>query len=394
MRVALPRAPELLACLALGACTASGDRPGAERLLPRGRLVEELRIDGTRENLVPINGVGVGGDGSIAINQTQDRTIRFYTARGEALGAFGRRGQGPGEFERVTRIGWVGDSLWALDGRAGRVTLISPERTYVRSWQLLDGAEPGPDLAGRLPRYRFVYPRAYYGDRSILATAGTARGEATPAGYDELALPVLRIDSGGVIRKLLTLLPDDRGSLMYTTATSSGSAGIPFAARRLESFALDGRWVVFATTDIDGPHANTFLVTMIDAEGDTVFSRRHPFAPVPIPRSVAESVIEAGVARAPNPEFAGLYRQMKIPPVYPPLDGLLVGRDGTVWVGLRATGAAGHPWLVLDRGGAVLDTIVIPRNAYPAVAELGMLWTVESDENDVESVVRYRIERR
>jgi len=69
-----------------------------------------------------------------------------------------------------------------------------------------------------------------------------------------------------------------------------------------------------------------------------------------------------------------------------------VGTDGTIWLRLRSRGDH-YAWLVLDPRGEPLDTVRVPRNQWILSASLDELWVSETDELDIPSVVRFRIER-
>src|SRR5687768_11191538 len=79
---------------------------------PALRLVQDVRIDAANHDLSPIGWLLASNEGTIAISQPQDHTIRFFARTGAALGQFGRKGQGPGEFIDMTLAGWMGDTLW------------------------------------------------------------------------------------------------------------------------------------------------------------------------------------------------------------------------------------------------------------------------------------------
>jgi len=79
--------------------------------------------------------------------------------------------------------------------------------------------------------------------------------------------------------------------------------------------------------------------------------------------------------------------------VYPPVEELLVGNDHRVWIGLRPT-SRGRPWLVLGDAGAPDGIVTLPANSTVRAADGEHLWAIEQDELDVESVVRYRLERQ
>ncbi len=70
----------------------------------------------------------LGEDGSLFVLDAISRTIRVFGEDGVEVREFGRRGQGPGEFEQPGALLWgpEGD-LWVLDLRDGRLTAFSPE---------------------------------------------------------------------------------------------------------------------------------------------------------------------------------------------------------------------------------------------------------------------------
>jgi hypothetical protein len=79
--------------------------------------------------------------------------------------------------------------------------------------------------------------------------------------------------------------------------------------------------------------------------------------------------------------------------VYPPLEGAtFVGRDGTVWIGLHET-ERGNPWLILNPDGSLYGRLTVPTNVKVTMGERSRFWGSEYDENDIQSVVRFRITR-
>ena len=81
------------------------------------------------------------------------------------------------------------------------------------------------------------------------------------------------------------------------------------------------------------------------------------------------------------------------PPVYPPLQSLTVGRDGSLWIQMRQPGLAAQErfWLVLDAKGEPFGTLVAPATLSIVTADLSTFWGFEVDADDVQSIVRYRV---
>ncbi|MBK8646135.1 MAG: 6-bladed beta-propeller, partial [Gemmatimonadetes bacterium] len=66
----------------------------------------------------------VASDSEVFVLPAETPEIRVFGADGRHRRTIGRRGAGPGEFDAVTAIGLVGDTLWTLDSNLRRVTLF------------------------------------------------------------------------------------------------------------------------------------------------------------------------------------------------------------------------------------------------------------------------------
>ena len=81
---------------------------------------------------------------------------------------------------------------------------------------------------------------------------------------------------------------------------------------------------------------------------------------------------------------------MKPPASYPPVKRLLIGIDGTIWLEME-TAALGHRWHVLNAKGDVVGQVNLAQNVELKAASRGAVWGVEKDQDDLESVVRYKV---
>jgi hypothetical protein len=369
-----------------------GDRTGSSRVgvIDLGGVAtftERARIDGHAHGLVPVGGLTVGVDGIVAFLQSQESAVRFFSSAGEPLGTYAGRGNGPGEFLRMARLGWVGDTLWVHDPGQGRITLIGPDRAHVRDERLPTSASPGPEVED-VPPFLAVIPLARESDGSMLALLEVPAVDPVPEPYTD-HVPVGRIDRGGEIQRILALLPL-RGVQLLTPIAQMG---VPFPNGPQFSVSPDGHRFALAIATLEGPDAGTFSLTVVDARGEPVHSGRVPFEGEPIPRAVADSVFGfwEDFVRGQVPELATEFRQqVTIPPVHPPLTGLVTGRDGTVWVRLRDT-EEGSRYRVFGADGEFLGELGPVNGRIAAVGEDGV-WVVEPDDLGVESVVRYEVE--
>jgi hypothetical protein len=354
------------------------------------RLVETLRIDGNAQDLVPINRVIIGTDGTIVLAQRIDNSVVFFGPAGERLGVVGRAGDGPGEFRVISGLGWIADTLWVLDGQLRRFTLISPAQSVIRTIPSPRFAHPPPSASGSLPDFNVIFPQALYADGAVAAILGAPTG-ARAEQFNQLQIETIgSVSLDGIFRRVIA---------QYPRGESEGLTGVyPFApVRALTGFSADGNRIAMVKPSVEGPDAGLFRVLVVTPAGEVVYDRQHPFEKVPITRAAAEARIDllAGrLAERRGAAAAAEYRRKAyVPPLYPPFTGIHVARDGGIWIQERAT-AVGHAYLVFDHRGTPLGRVILPTTQQVRAVERETVWVTEQDANGVESVVRYRVASR
>jgi hypothetical protein len=81
-----------------------------------------------------------------------------------------------------------------------------------------------------------------------------------------------------------------------------------------------------------------------------------------------------------------------LPAVYAPVERFRLALDGTTWLTMRAT-ADGSGALVLDAEGNLVSTVPLPPRSRAQNATATHVRMTETDEFDLVSMVRNRIER-
>ncbi|MCH7933341.1 MAG: hypothetical protein IIC36_05030 [Gemmatimonadetes bacterium] len=360
-------------------------------------IVEELRIDGYEHNLVPIDTtirVAVAENGMIAIAQLQTSNVLFFSETGESLGSIGRDGEGPGEFRKAWRLGWIADTLYVYDFSLRRFTLIDPDLQYVRYIYVPNGARPGPEMAGRLPEFGIVYGGALYADGSVYGQFAGTRNAVANADFDPQKTTYGRVREDGTIVSYFQFSSGggepirvrlDQGTVLMNSSL------LPSPERPILRLSSDGIRMAHLSVAMEGPDAGTFEIKMEDVFTGVLYVRRYPFDPVPITQAVRDSILEVRLEDMP-PEMARALRGgATFPPMLPPVVGMVGGRDNTLWIRMRDT-AEGRPYRILDPSGEPVGTLTLPLNSRIAAADLHQIWVIEIDELDVESVVRYRLQ--
>lgn len=388
--------------LLLGLCL--GAPLAAQAPLPKRQIVEDMRLDGATEDFPDIASVMVGSRGQMVVAVNNDQQLRFYDASGKKLATFGRKGSGPGEFQRMTQRGWIGDTLWQYDVSLRRVSFVSPSASLLRSDVLASNLSAitttrgGSIAAGSI---NLFVPTAVAGKRYLgTAIIATGRG-ADPENSSALRIMSVPMgDSAGTgTRTLIALGPPTAHTRVDYRADNGNSYSnlIPFTFPPAVVFAPDGSRFANITTEV-GEKSGTFTVVMFSSQGDTIFRRAYPFVGTPIPPSVADSALNAiGVSSDGKPFFppdvSVRLREAirpKMPKVYSPVSSMILGLDGTAWVSGRVT-PSGRAVIAIDARGNQIFTLDLPPRTRLVQANLTTLWAIQTDEDDLPSVVRYKV---
>jgi len=349
------------------------------------RLVRDLRIDAAEQDLSPIAYLAVAPNGTIAVTQNQDRGIRFFDSKGASLGSFGRRGQGPGEFQNVGQLTWIDDTLVVTDRNQRRFTLISPDRKLVRTtlWLTSIAIPAHVDV----PPGSVAIPFILLGDRSQVVSVpmnqlNMAGNVPSPDGAPS---PIIHADSSGAFRRLITSVPasNDCSARFGGAGIAWGYMSIPYCAVPLEDAAMDGSRFSMAYVE---PGKNSYRVVVARSNGETMFARSFSYQPVAIPAAVKDSV--KARSSAPGPRAAA----EKLPEFFPPLAALLAGRDESTWIELFSVSGE-RTWQVLDGTGNLVAQLKVPRNVRIKVASRDAIWATETDDDGLQHIVRYRVTR-
>jgi hypothetical protein len=355
------------------------------------RAVEDLRISDDKEELSGIGPVLIAPNGSIIFSDVKDQRIRVYGADGKRKTVGGGRGQGPGEFQVINRMGWVSDTIWIHDIQSRTLTFMSADARFIDDRRVLF-AYPAPADLGRLPPL-FAKP-AVYNVRSDgkLLVSGEPWVERTDW---EKGRRLLAIGKFGLIHRVVAELPPTyEGFFMESGDARRGGAAVPFlrALRTPFTVSPDGKRMGYAHAHVEGVTGGRIQLIVLNDDGDTLVTRSHPFAGTPIPQATIDSAIDV-MANALSPKFAEAFRTgaaKLVPAVYPPISTMMFGRDSTAWIGFRTT-TAERQWMVVDWRGEPIATLMLPRLLKVVAADRDQVWGIWLDDNDVPAVVRYRV---
>ena len=356
-------------------------------------LIPELRIDGHESVLSQVTNVAVSRDGTIAISERPAQTIRFFNSEGELLDESFRQGEGPGEFRVVASLGWVADTLWVFDFRLDRITLISPDRQLARTFPTPTPARPGGPNPSGIPEYRRVQPEALYTSGSTVAHLYSPIGDPSeefPEGESIYGL----VSSDGVIQEIVARIPPSPSRFVYQGEGMAVNMPYPFAIETFFSVAPDGSRIVLVDVSVEEESGAVVEALALAPTGDTIYDVDIPVEASPIPSHVVDSMMDVHLEALEQigGSVGRAYRsQAYVPPVYPPVMGVVVSADGGVWLKMRDT-EEGRPYYILDPDGRPAGRVLVPNNVEIRAADRTHVWAVEKDELDVPSILRFRIE--
>jgi hypothetical protein len=374
----------LLACII--ACA------DASRSAPDGRanISEELRLDAKTEDFSAMGRVVVNSRGDIIVGQPQDVNVRIYDSTGKRVATFGRKGEAPGEFDYIGQIALKGDTIWVQDQDFRKFTYFTPKGDLIRV-----GGLPG-DLSQTTAyngssEFMFVFAIGMHPDGSMLATGRRRAPSVTRGSRSEL----LHISTDGGIHPVATT-PDPEDPRWMMEVAGLGRQ-IPFTGWPLTAIASDGSRIAHAVTELTSNDGGTYTLTVLRANGDTIFAKTFPYTGVPIPQSAKDSAANAeisteGPSEGPSDldeRFKRLALQ-KMPNVYAPLQSLLIGMDETIWLTLRDS-AGVRPTIVFDAAGNEIGRVELTTRQRIRQATSRRIWVTELDDTDLASIVRYRV---
>jgi hypothetical protein len=163
---------------------------------------------------------------------------------------------------------------------------------------------------------------------------------------------------------------------------------IPFCQEPLDAISADGKRIAFGTLVKGTPEANRFRVTVLNEQGDTLYSRTVEERSRQIPKRVIDSTRSAMASKASTQARRDEIQRMRMPEAYPSFERMLLGRDNTLWIELYSqTGE--REWMVLGSNGSPIGRVRLPRNVAIKVASRERIWGVIENEDGELGIVRY-----
>ena len=361
-----------------------------------------------------VAGVDVDRDGNIYVLEASVPEIRVYSPDGVLLRRIGRRGAGPGEFERAPRFGVVGDTVWAVAQRPDRITLFDRDGTVLSARRTQSVAVP-------LPRgYGHILPWIMRPDGKFMGHFGRVRvGRNPPTGVqptDSIPVPFVLFAATGAVTD--TIGWAGRPPPRMWRPPAEDDYRLEFIGRHIVPWppTTNPRWLPLADgyALVEAPPAETqeggvFTVTRFGLSGDTVYTRTLHYRPIRYSAADLDSI----AARAARGERGGgvpynpagspvpsdweaiarrLRNAMKFPEFKQLIEDAWLAQDESIWLRLLSGDDSTARWVLLDAQGHPRGQLELPSHLRIRWNRGDTFWAVEPDEYDVPWVVRFEIQ--
>lgn len=357
---------------------------------PVWTLTEELRIGGVDgpDALTAVGAVITNSDERLVyVSQPGEPTIRSFDAEsGAFMAAFGRAGEGPGEFRSITALAFRSDTLFASDVFQQRYSAFSPRGELYLTRKIVSA--PVPETGRSVSPVVPATGDLFWGE-SVVLVGAVASGRWTEQ-------PVVLMDESG---RILATVATKR---LEEAATSVAAGNRVFLFMQplinlhtLHDYAPDGSAMVVVETSEPRSERGSFIVTRQTSDRDTVFHRSYSYDARPIPSEVRDSIYHSYAASFGIEPFARAMRVARehvvVPEVAPPIEAVLADTRGRTWL-MRNMAPENHANLIiLSPSGRIAAMASLPKGVTPMHVSDTYLWGVEHDPLGVPYLIRYRI---
>jgi hypothetical protein len=320
--------------------------------------------------------------GNVFVGESPGHILAFDST-GKKLSAFGRVGDGPGEFRNPADIYWSDGHIVAFDAGSNRVSWFTEGGELVESRRI----EPDPHSGAGM----HALPWAPLGGRAFV---GVVRQELPDGKLLQLHVRLLRMDGSGN-DSILDQFPEVGRHLH----TANGIwHPIPMVPGSL--FAADPRGSSVVVVHQYAPQsddAGMFRVRKVGGDGRLAFSRTYRYTPSPIPDGYVEDLVEKqhdamqrlGLSAREEVHLINRY----IPDFLTPIGDVRVGVDGSIWLKRQTEDTDSASWWVLDQGGDLIAQLHPPQGIRIRHVDAETVWGIELDSLGVNYLVKYGIVR-
>lgn len=336
--------------------------------------------------LFQVQGAARLADGRLVVSNSSSGEVRLYDVEGRFLTAHGRKGEGPGEFQRPALAGVLGrDTLVVVDQQLRRISFLHADEGFLFSTRLSDDVGGGAYPQGMLAGGTLILGGGFYWSSD--------GGVELSSGYSRRATRYWAVGLDGELVADFGEFPGSEFFMEVQTgaggAVSMRAQLIPFGKHAMQAVGLDRFF--FGSGDeweIQGFDGRGGLDRLIRTDREPLPVRDQDMAAY-----VDERVEEAGDPSESQAIRAG-FEEMPVPDAMPAFAGLHADKRGYLWVErYRLPGDEVPVFDILDPEGRLVGQVTLP--PLDEILEIGddHVLGLFRDELDVEYVRLFRLQR-
>jgi len=319
-------------------------------------------------------------DGRIAVADNRASEIRIYSPTGEHLSTFGRRGEGPAEFDSPVLMGSLpGDTLVVVDRLLRRVNLYDPDEGFIR------GATATSEIQG----YLLTVGMFQSGAVMIWDSEWT---QEMPNGFFRFPIRYLSVELDGSIghdfgvhlgtETVYSSRAEGEGTMVLSTSLPFGKG--PSAAVARDRFFYSSQ--------------DSYEIQVTDEAGRLLRIIRRDLAPRPVTEAHRAELTQGMEDQADDNdqvrEFRRMMRDAPVPDYHPALGPIYADALGYLWVEeTRMPDEEIRYTTIFDPEGRMVGQVVLP--ARVQVQEIGADYLLGrwADDLGVSYLRMYPLER-
>lgn len=344
----------------------------------RWTLKETLRIGGADAgptSFIRPKSIEADSKGRILVYDQQTQDIKMFAPDGKYLRTIGRVGSGPGELRNaegitIDRTGMI----WVRDAANARFTVFNSEGEFDKNWTMKFCSSQGTwnpqmEAGGRIIDFDCVVPQG----------GGRALGFAVVAYRPDLS----GVDTLGTRPECGTRELSEAAMWVQRSEKRTMQVSIPFSPMPVSVLGPNGEtWCA--------PNSSRYEIMRVVAGAKDTVRISRTVATVPVTRAERDSIIARYDEKGPSG-----FDFDRIPRTKPVIGRIYVDDQGRPWV--RRTNAQGViEFDVYSTSGQPVATVMLGkyRTSFPFAIRGDNVYMVVLDDDDVQHVARFQIERR
>jgi hypothetical protein len=324
--------------------------------------------------------------GAMVVADGQSMELRVYDVAGKFVRRIGRKGQGPGEYRRISSLQRLaGDTLLVSDATGKRLTYLMPDGRVVRTVDVVSmAAALPPSASGRARSMSIVLDvEGRFRDGRYFATQhiNNAFGPDVQTQVTRDSIVLHRLDPTGARSDTIGRVA---GRLVYIYVFRDKSLtdlNLPFGASGNVAMLADG---------FQESAGERREIRERTSQGRLARITRVCGAPLPVtPADIAtvrDSILGSLTGRL-RTEYEEILSTLPFPRTKPGYTQLLVDAAGRIWAKDFASNPRG--WHVFTPAGRLLGTVQMPAGATPVEIGRDFVLATYVDRDGVTSVRLY-----